>query len=134
MVGSVSMVARAPVLIATLSLFALNGCGGDAAEQSVAIQLWREGQPVFGIFVPSERPPGERGPDGERLPAVYTSEGGAQLAQNDLLDYLFLNLESSYDAEAISAISDGLGNEGTAERKTLLVRIPPIPTDGQDAA
>ena len=58
------------MLIAMLSLFALNGCGGDASqartddastslqgtagEQSVAIQLWTEGrQPVFGIFVPS---------------------------------------------------------------------------------
>jgi len=151
MPASVSMVGRAPVLIATLSLFALNGCGGDAseagtddastsalrgtaAEQSVAIQLWTEGRPVFGIFVPSERPPGERGPDGERLPAVYTVEGGARLAQNDLLDYLFLNLEESYDAEAISAISSGLGDEGTPERKTLLVRIPPISTDGPEAA
>jgi 2-keto-3-deoxy-L-rhamnonate aldolase RhmA len=149
-VGSGPMVGRAPVLIAMLSLFALNSCGGDvsqtgtddastslqgtAGEQSVAIQLWSESQPVFGIFVPSERPPDERGPEGERLPPVYTVEGGAELAQNDLLDYLFLNLEGSYNAEAISAISDGLGNEGTAKRKTLLVRIPPISTDGPEVA
>jgi hypothetical protein len=45
-----------------------------------------------------------------------------------------LNLEDSYDAEAVSAISDGLGNEGTAERKTLLVRISPISTDGPEVA
>jgi len=142
---------RVPALMVMLSLFVVNGCGGDgseaatdgasgatssvtAAAQSVAIQLWTDGQPAFGIFVPSERPQGEVGPDGERLPAVYTVEGGAQLAQNDLLDYLFLNLEYAYDAEAISAISDGLGNEGTAERKTLLVRIPSISTDGAEVA
>jgi 2-keto-3-deoxy-L-rhamnonate aldolase RhmA len=124
----------APVV---LSLFLLGGCAQDGAQgvsQSIAIQLWAEGQAAFGIFVPSERPRGERGPDGERLPALYTAQGGAELAQNDLLDYLFLNLEGSYDPEAISAISGGLGHEGTAERKTLLVRIPPISTDGADVA
>ena len=137
--------------LALVSLFALSACGGEASEaatdgasgttppvtsaaQSVAIRLWAEGQPAFGIFVPNERPRGERGPGGERLPALYTTEGGAELGRNDLLDYLFLNLEGSYDAEAISAISSGLGNEGTPERKTLLVRIPPISTDGPEAA
>ena len=144
------------LLVSLLPLFVLSGCAGEASEstiegaaaatpalvspavasagQSVAIRLWAEGQPAFGIFVPSERPRGERGPGGEPLPALYTAEGGAELGRNDLLDYLFLNLEGSYDAEAISAISSGLGNEGTPERKTLLVRIPPISTDGPEAA
>ena len=133
-----------------LWLFALSGCVGEASEaaagdaaptasatspaQSVAIRLWAEGQPAFGIFVPSERPRGERGPGGERLPALYTADGGTELGRNNLLDYLFLNLEGSYDAEAISAISSGLGREGTPGRKTLLVRIPPIWTDGPEAA
>ena len=137
--------------LALVSLFALSACGGESSEaatdgtsattppvvsaaQSVAIQLWAEGQPAFGIFVPSERPRGERGPGGERLPALYTTEGGTELGRNELLDYLFLDLEGSYDAEAISAISSGLGNEGTSERKTLLVRIPPISADGPEAA
>ena len=137
--------------LAIISLFALSACGGESSEaatdgtsattppvtsaaQSVAIQLWAERQPAFGIFVPSERPRGERGPGGEPLPALYTAEGGTELGRNDLLDYLFLNLEGSYDAEAISAISSGLGDEGTPERKTLLVRIPPISTDGPEAA
>ncbi|MCH7533149.1 MAG: host specificity protein [Gemmatimonadetes bacterium] len=137
--------------LALVSLFALSACGGESSEaatdgtsattppvtsaaQSVAIRLWAEGQPAFGIFVPSERPRGERGPAGERPPALYTTEGGTELGRNDLLDYLFLNLEGSYDAEAISAISSGLGNEGTSERKTLLVRIPPISADGPEAA
>ena len=137
--------------LAFVSLFILIGCALEASEaatdgasattpdvtspaQSVAIRLWAEGQPAFGIFVPSERPRGERGPSGERLPALYTAEGGAELGRNELLDYLFLNLESSYDAEAISAIASGLGRQATPERKTLLVRIPPISADGPDAA
>ena len=136
---------------ALVSLLAASGCDGQGSEaatddasatpppvtsaaQSVAIQLWTAGRPAFGIFVPSERSRDERGAGGERLPALYTAEGGSQLAQNDLLDYLFLNLEGSYDAEAISAISVGLGNEGSPERKTLLVRIPPISADGPEAA
>ncbi len=137
--------------LAFVSLFILIGCAGEASEaatdsasattpsvtspaQSVAIRLWAGRQPAFGIFVPSERPRGERGPSGERLPALYTAEGGAELGRNDLLDYVFLNLEGSYDAEAISAIDSGLGGQGTPERKTLLVRIPPISADGPDAA
>ena len=138
-------------MLAVLSVFVTSACGGEASEsatddaaaaapavtsagQSTAIRLWSEGEPAFGIFVPSERPRGERGPDGERLPALYTVEGGAELARNDLLDYLFLNLEGSYDAEAVSSISEGLGNEGTPARKTLLVRIPPISADGPEVA
>ena len=137
--------------LALVSLFALSACGGESSEaatdgtsattppvtsaaQSVAIRLWAEGQPAFGIFVPSERPRGERGPAGERPPALYTTEGGTELGRNDLLDYLFLNLEGSYDAEAISAISSGLGHEGTSERQPLLVRIPPISADCPEAA
>jgi len=98
------------------------------------IQLWSAGTPAFGIFVPNERPRGEVAPDGSRLPPLYTAEGGARLAENPLLDYLFLNLEGSYDAEAVAAISEGLSRSNEAGGPSLLVRIPPIERDGTEAA
>lgn len=101
----------------------------QAAPRTALIELWDAGVPAFGVFVPSERERGARGPDGERLPALYTVEGGRRLAANPLLDYVFLNLESSYDPEAISEIAEGLAGE-----KTLLVRIPPISAEGEGAA
>jgi len=100
------------------------------ADQPSLIRLWAEDTPAFGIFVPSERERGARGPDGERLPPLHTAEGGALLAANPLLDYAFLNLAGGYDAEAVRAISEGLGDSDV----TLLVRIPPISRDGVDAA
>lgn len=100
------------------------------ARRTTLVDLWTAGTPAFGIFVPSERE--ARGADGERVPPLYTAEGAARLAQNDLLDYLFLNLESSYDPAAVAAVARGLG-EGPSS-PTLLVRIPPISADGPDAA
>ena len=132
---------RHPV-VATLLVLA--GCAGVTnrgpdgpgpsmvADQSTLIRLWAEGTPAFGVFVPSERERGARGPDGERLPALYTAAGGAELGANQLLDYLFLNLEGSYDAAAVSEIAAGLERAGSD--MTLLVRIPPISADGADAA
>ena len=109
--------------------------GGHAAEERTAlIRLWSEGVPAFGVFVPSERERGARGPDGERLPPLYTEEGGARLAANPLLDYVFLNLEGAWDAEAVGAIARGLASASGGGEKTLLVRIPPISADGADAA
>ena len=63
------------------------------------------GKPAFGIYAPNEnagaartRPP----------PGGYTREGGEKLAMNPLYDFVFLNLEGSYDGAAIKAIADGL--------------------------
>ena len=106
------------------------GPAADASARPALLELWAEGTPAFGVFVPSERERGAVGPDGERLPPLYTAEGGARLAANPLLDYVFLNLEGSYDAGAVDAIAEGLGQSDVA----LLVRIPPISADGPDAA
>jgi len=65
---------------------------------------------------------------------VYTREGGEKLAMNPLYDFVFLNLEGSYDGVAIKAIADGLRSPTAASRKTLIVRIPPIEKDGEAAA
>ncbi len=102
------------------------------AQRTTLVDLWSEGTPAFGVFVPSERERGARGPDGERLPPLYTEEGAARLAENELLDYLFLNLEGAYDPEAVATVAAGLGDDPSAP--TLLVRIPPISADGPEAA
>ncbi len=111
------------------------GSAGEIASESLPlIALLSAGIPAFGVFVPDERPAGERAPDGSRLPAVYSEAGGAALAADNLLDYVFLNLEDRYDPEAITSIATGLASREPAERKALLVRIPPIGADGEDAA
>lgn len=110
------------------------GRGADASAGRALVALWSEGVPAFGVFVPSERQPGATGPDGERLPPLYTADGGARLAANPLYDYLFLNLEGAYDADAIAAIAEGLRGGGRENAKALLVRIPPISADGEAAA
>ena len=85
-------------------------------------------------------PPGARagaepgaGARGQRGPPRYTVEGGRELARNPLLDFVFLNLERNYDPAAVEAIATGLRSPGAAGRKTLLVRIPSIEQDGEEA-
>ena len=134
---------RLAALVATTALFA---CGGEPQEdggtsaaapdepRTTLVELWSEGTPAFGVFVPSERERGARGPDGERLPPLYSSAGGERLAQNPLLDYVFLNLEGAYDAAAVTEIAAGLASPNAVSEKSLLVRIPPISADGAEAA
>lgn len=141
------MTAKTSSPILLLAAAALLACGPadappDAQPQMTAagggpttlIELWSEGTPAFGIFVPNEREPGARGADGERPPALYTREGGERLGRNELLDYVFLNLERAYDGGAVSAIAAGLDSPGSTGQTTLLVRIPPISSDGPEAA
>jgi len=113
---------------------ASSAAGELSVERTTLIELWSAGVPTFGVFVPSERERGALGPDGERLPPLYTSAGGERLARNPLLDYVFLNLEHSYDVGAVSAIAAGLASATAVGEKTLLVRIPPISVDGAEAA
>lgn len=140
------------LLVAGVTLALLSCRGGDArgggeSESSEhadfvespprhnngVIDLWTDGTAAFGIYVRNERPrTEEQRRNGERPAAVYTREGGERLAQNPLYDFLFLNLESGYDPEAVRAIAGGIGAAGAAGRKTLLVRIPPIERDGED--
>ena len=96
---------------------------GAAAARPAVIDLWSAGKTAFGVFVPDENP-APRGLD--RGPAVYTVAGAQALAANPLIDFVFLNLEGSYDRNAVMAISEGLGKKGTPGRKTMLVRIPSL--------
>ena len=130
------------IVTLSLCLIVLSGCGGptpepptepeavaDTSHENVMIDLWEQDAIAFGVYVPNEtpRPPeGARRGRGQRPPAVYTVEGGETLAQNPLNDFVFLNLEGRYNADAIRAIGEGLRSAGAVSRKTLLVRIPPI--------
>jgi hypothetical protein len=91
------------------------------------LDLWERGRPAFGIYAPNENP-GPRG-EGPRK-AVYTKAGGEKLAANPLYDFVFLNLEGAYDAEAIKAMADGLRGTTSTGRKALIVRIPSIDSEG----
>ena len=98
------------------------------------VELWAQGKPAFGVYAPNENP-GPRGQRGQPpQPAVYTRDGGEKLAMNPLYDYVFLNLEGSYDAAAVKAMADGLRSPNAVSRKALIVRIPPIDKDGAAAA
>jgi citrate lyase beta subunit len=103
----------------------------SAQQRPAVLDLWSEGRVAFGVFVPDERPREERGRGGgQRQPARYTAAGGERLARNPLYDFLFLNLEGSYDGTAVSAIVAGIRAAGAVGRVALLVRIPPIERDG----
>ena len=100
------------------------------AHQHAVIDLWTQNKAAFGVYAPNENP-GPRGQRGQPPPpAVYTREGGEKLAMNPLYDFVFLNLEGSYDAGAVRAMAEGLRSPKAAGRKMLLVRIPPIEKDG----
>lgn len=105
----------------------------SASAQGRALPLWKSGAPAFGMFVPSERAPGATDATGRRLPPLYTADGAKVLAANPLLDYLFLNLEGAYDADAVRAMVAGLAASPAAARPTLLVRIPTIEAAGADS-
>ena len=99
-----------------------------AQTRHAVLDLWNAGKPAFGVFVPNENPqPFERGQPPPK--GIYTQEGGARLAANPQLDFVFLNLEGGYDLAAVKAIAEGL-RSGSGLRKTLLVRIPTIERDG----
>jgi hypothetical protein len=126
-------------------------------HENAVIDLWMQGKPAFGVFVPNEnappRPPGGGPgagapgggapvtpggaaagagggrPPGERPKPLYTKAGGEKLAANPLYDFVFLNLEGAYDSGAVKAIADGLRAPGAQSRKTLIVRIPAFHED-----
>lgn len=121
-----------------------------SAAHAQVIPIWSQGKVAFGVYAPNENAPVGGGPGGPgrgapgaggggapaapRPKPLYTVGGGEKLAMNPLYDYVFLNLEGSYDTDAVKAMSQGLRSAKATSRKTLLVRIPPISADGADAA
>ncbi len=113
----------------------LVGCSSSSnlEHQNPVISSWMTGDPVFGVFAPSEsRPESVRSPDQRRPAPVYTLEGARALSENPLYDFVFLNLEGRYDADAVQVMAEGLKESQASPKKTLLVRIPSIADDGEE--
>jgi 4-hydroxy-2-oxoheptanedioate aldolase len=105
--------ACAAALIASLA--GSSAPDAQARRRTAAVDLWAKGQVAFGVYAP--RP--------------YTAETAARLAADPLYDFVFLNLEGSYDGAAVQATALGLGGDAAGpDRKTLLVRIPSIERAG----
>jgi 2-keto-3-deoxy-L-rhamnonate aldolase RhmA len=123
------------VIVAALVAGALSVPSGAAAQrqhQNAVIDLWMANKPAFGVFVPNEAPRGAGAPaqpSGPRPTPVYSQAGGEKLAANPLYDYVFLNLEGSYDADAVKAIGEGLRSPRATSRKALIVRVPAFHED-----
>lgn len=120
---------------AAVGLFFLapRGIHAQHAHHNPVIDLWAKGTPAFGVYAPNENPAPRPAPGAPRDPmpkAVYTRAGGEKLAMSPLYDYVFLNLEGGYDAEAVKAIAEGLRSPKATNRKSLIVRIPSIERDG----
>ena len=62
----------------------------------------------------------------------FPLEGAKILADNPLYDFVFLNLEGSYDSGAVQVMAEGLKGSQGSSAKTLLVRIPSITDAGED--
>ena len=112
------------VVLMVSGVIATLGAQAQKKHHNVLIDLWAQGKATFGVYVPSEAPRGQ--------PAKYTKETGEKLSQNPLVDFVFLNLEESYDGRAIKTLGEGLRSSQAVGRKTYLVRIPPIDKDGAD--
>jgi 2-keto-3-deoxy-L-rhamnonate aldolase RhmA len=149
-----------PVAVAVSALMA-PGVSAQRSARPAVIDLWSQGRPAFGVFVPNENPsppraPGAPAPPGAPRPEpgqgglpprppvperpdaaqgrtrpkpLYTKAGAEKLAANPLYDYVFLNLEGSYDGAAVAAMAEGLGRVGTPGRKALIVRVPAFHED-----
>src|SRR5262249_23387366 len=132
---------------------AVPGVQAQKKHQNPIIDIWAQGKPVFGVYVPSvgqplwnQPAPANRGARGQggvppgpgergqqvRPDPVYTREIGEALAKDPLVDFAFLNEEGLYDASGTKAILDGLRAPGATHRVTLLVRIPSIKDAGAD--
>jgi hypothetical protein len=128
------------VVGAMAGMIVLGGGTLEAQTRSALpiLDVWASGKTAFGIFVPNENPAPARGQGGPPAPGtprpepLYTREGGERLAMNPLYDYVFLNLEGRYNAEAIAAIAEGLRSPKAVSRKMLLVRIPTVEAAGAE--
>jgi 2-keto-3-deoxy-L-rhamnonate aldolase RhmA len=108
------------LVVAFAARAALTAAGGSSqpAHPNPVIDLWTRGTPAFGVFVPGR---------------THTVAAGEALAANPLYDFVFLNLEGDYRADAVKAIATGLRQVKSSPRKVLIVRIPSIATAGADA-
>ena len=128
------------------------GVNAQKKHQNAMIDIWTQGKPVFGVYVPAMGQPlwnqpaapaatataaqqtaPAQGMRGQARPdPVYTREIGEALAKDALVDFAFLNLEGGYDASGAKAILDGLRSSAASHRVSLLVRIPSIQDAGAE--
>src|SRR5262245_5171083 len=85
--------------------------GGHAqsTKTTALIDVLKQGKTAFGSMVPDR-----------------TEAGGAKMAQDPNLDFVFFDMEHNYDIPALEGFMKGLRS---TSNKTLLVRIPPIGTE-----
>ncbi len=129
------------------------GVQAQKKHQNAIIDIWTQGKPVFGVYVPSvgqplwnepappprgggargqqPGPPPAPGARGARPDPFYTRDIGEAMAKDPLIDFAFMNLEGLYDASGAKAVLDGL-RSNSAHRVSLLVRIPSIQDAGPD--
>jgi hypothetical protein len=88
-------------------------------DVSKIIDILDSGGNIYGVFVPGNE-------------GIYSVDTAEELARNEQLDYLFLNLEEIYTIEAIDALVEGISRVPVADRPTLLVRIPTIDVAGYE--
>lgn len=124
---TIASAAAATALAATIALASVLAAQ-DAASSGV-VELWTQGKPAFGVFVPNEAPrPSGGGAGSPAMPRpqpVYTRAGAEKLAANPLYDFVFLNLEGGYDSTAVSTVADALRGSG----KSVIVRVPAFHED-----
>ena len=95
---------------------------GHPSARPAVLDLWAAGKTAFGVFVPDENHRASRSQP--RARPCTPSPAAQALAKNPLIDFVFLNLEGSYDRNAVMAISEGLGKKGTPGRKRCSCAFP----------
>jgi hypothetical protein len=143
--------AAAFVLFLAVLAIAAPPVSAQKKHQNAILDLWAQGKPAFGVYVPAvgqplpntpAPPPAARGQRaangagfgqrGARPDPVYTREIGEALAKDPYVDFAFLNMENAYDASGVKAIADGLHSPSATHRVTLVVRIPSIQEAGPE--
>lgn len=118
------------VLLSSLSAFSTADEANMSAAGGGLIDLWSSGQPAFGQYVTQSHGAN----DSQKSPS-YTVQTGLDLAANPLLDFAFLSLEQKYESQSAQNVAQGIRQGAVdAVQLPLLVRIPPINVDGEDAA
>src|SRR5215510_404834 len=95
----------------SISMFMLLGMAlavgyAQSNKPTALIDVLKQGKTAFGSMVPDR-----------------SEAGGAKMAQDPNLDFVFFDMERNYDIPALKTFMKGLRSSGN---KTLLVRIPPI--------
>ncbi|WOJ98602.1 host specificity protein [Congregibacter brevis] len=118
------------VLLSSLSALSAADDANMSAAGGGLIDLWSSGQPAFGQYVTQSHDAN----DSQKSPS-YTLQTGLDLAANPLLDFAFLSLEQKYEFQSAQNVVQGIRQGAVdAVQLPLLVRIPPINVDGEDAA